>query len=528
VVRVSLIGARTPAPGRRVGVEYLFVAGAGLLALLSFVLVRSSLIDDAYINLSYARNLAVGLHWGLIPDDVANTATSPLNVILIGLATAVLRPLPGDPDAVLGAGVVAVGASVLTAWAWTRIARRIELAPAAAAAGVALVLLNPILLSSFGLEFHLIVATLTGLLAAAVAGRPGWFGLVAGLAVLTRLDLVVFPVAIALATPAIRTRWRRALAAAVAVAAPWFVFSWLYFGSAIPDTILIKMAQRHGWGPWTYFDGPRMYSTGFAGRPKAVLISFAPIVLGGVALAIWAGLRRLRPAAPAAVRDLGPVAGLGAGGVAYYLIMSLVDPGPYHWYYAAPIVSLATFLAIAIGAWHARRGAGTASMRIAATVALAGLVLLAGVGAARDLSQGVPWRESIFTTNWARPGDYERVGRELRETVGEDPVASHGEIGTIAYYCECQILDVFSSRPETVRLIDHQLADTGPLLRSLLDVNYAWLSRDAKLPRIRWALAYAHGPRPGTWPVRSRWRGVGHVRLASLPYWPVAKVPEAP
>jgi hypothetical protein len=528
VLRVSQTVVRADATGRRVPVELIFVASAGAVAMLTFVLVDSSLIDDAYINLSYARNLAVGLHWGLIPDEVANTATSPLNVILIALATAVLRPLPGAPDAVLGAGIVAVAASVLLAWAWTSIARRIRLAPAAAAAGVALVLLNPILLSSVGLEFHLIAATLTGLLAAAVAGRPGWFGLAAGLAVLTRLDLAVFPLAIALATPAIRARWRGALTAAAAVAAPWFVFSWLYFGSALPDTILIKMAQRHGWGPWHYFEGPRMYASGLAGRPAAVAISFAPAALGAVALAIWAGLRWLRPAPSAGVRDLGPAAGLGAGGVAYYLVLSLVDPGPFHWYYVAPIVSLATFLSIAVGAWHAQRRARPARTVTPATLALVGLALLAGAGVARDLSQGVPWREAIFTTNWARPDDYERVGRALRETIGDAPVASHGEIGTIAYYCECQILDVYSSRPETVRLIDHELAETAPLMRSLLDVNYLWLRREAKLPRIRFALAYGHGLRSGTWPVWSRWRGRGHIRLASLPYWPVAKVPEAP
>jgi hypothetical protein len=501
---------------------------SGALALLSFVLVHSSLIDDAYINLSYARNLATSFHWGLIPDVVSNTATSPLNVILIALATAATRPLPGRPDAVLGAGIVAVAASVLMAWSWTRIARRIELPLAAAALGVALVLLNPILLSTVGLEFHLIAAALTALLAAALAGRPGWFGVVAGLAVLTRLDLAVFPIAIALATPAIRRSWFRALAAAVAVAAPWFVFSWLYFGSAIPDTILIKMAERHGWGPLTYFNGPELYTTGVAGRPLAVVISFAPAALGVVALVVWAGLRVLPSAALPVIRELGPAVGLGAGGVAYYLVMSLVDPGPYHWYYTAPIVALTTFLAIAAGVWHGHRQARPARILAPATLALAALVLLAGASAARDLKQGVTWREAIFTTNWARTADYKRIGLALRDIVRDAPVASHGEIGTIAYYCECRILDVFSSRPETIRLIDHQVAETTPVIRSLLDVNYLWLRRGAKLPRIRYALAYGPGPLPGAWPVRSHWRGVGHIRLASLPYWPVAKVPQAP
>ena len=506
----------------------IFVLSAGALGLLGFLLVRSSLIDDAYISLSYAKNLAVNLHWGLIPDEVANTATSPLNVVLVAIATAATRPLPGAPDAVLGAGIVAVAASAGMAWAWTSIARRLELPLAAAALGIALVLLNPLLLSTVGLEVHLIAFTLTALLATALAGRAGWFGVVCALTVLTRLDLAVIPLAVALATPAIRRSWRRALVATVAVAAPWFVFSWLYFGSAIPDTILIKSAQNHGWGPWHYFNGPHLYASGFAGRPNAVVISFAPAALGAVALVIWGVLRASRPVANPVVRELGPAAGLGAGGVAYYLVLSLFDAGPYHWYYVAPIVSLATFIAIAVGAWRANARAGPARYATPATVALAGLVLLAGAATARDLKQGTPWREAVFTTNWARPDDYERIGRALRERVGDAPIASHGEIGTIAYYCECRILDVYSSRRETLRLIDHERARAGSVMRALLDLNYLWLPRGARLPRIRWALAYGHGALAGAWPIWSHWRGQGYIRLASLPYWPVAKVPEAP
>jgi hypothetical protein len=43
------------------------------------------------------------------------------------------------------------------------------------------------------------------------------------------------------------------------VAGPWFVFSWIYFGSAVPDTLLIKASQRHIWTTWGFFNGPAMY-----------------------------------------------------------------------------------------------------------------------------------------------------------------------------------------------------------------------------------------------------------------------------
>ena len=78
----STTQAALPTPRSRGGL--LLIAGAGLATALIFLVVKDSLIDDAYITLSYARNVATDLHWGLIPQGVSNTATSPLNVLLPG------------------------------------------------------------------------------------------------------------------------------------------------------------------------------------------------------------------------------------------------------------------------------------------------------------------------------------------------------------------------------------------------------------------------------------------------------------
>jgi hypothetical protein len=51
---------------------------------------RKCLIDDAFITMTYARNLRDHATWGLIPGRTANTATSPLNVLAIaGVSLAV-------------------------------------------------------------------------------------------------------------------------------------------------------------------------------------------------------------------------------------------------------------------------------------------------------------------------------------------------------------------------------------------------------------------------------------------------------
>ena len=509
--------------------ELALVAGTGLTTALIFLLVRHSLVDDAYITLGYARNLAQHLHWGLIPHQVANTATSPLNVVLLAVATAAIRIVTGSADAVWAAGVVSVGLAMLMAWCWTRVARGLRLPFAAAVLGVALVLANPFLLSAFGLEVLLAPALLVAMLAAALERRAGWFGVAAGLTLLARLDLAVFVPLIAVATPAMRAGWRKLLATAAAVAGPWFVFSWIYLGSVVPDTLVIRTLQRDIWGRWDFFNGPVMYATGAAGRPNAVALAFAPAVLGLATLVGWSVLRRSsRWGASDAVRRLGPAAGLGAGGVAYYLVLSAIRPGPYHWYYVPPAAALSIFLAIALGTWLTGERARPGRSALAPVLALGVAALLAVGSAARDVKQGVPWRSPVFSTNFATASDYARVGRALRTRVGGATVGSYGEIGTLAYYCRCEIVDVYSHRGEAVQLIKHELDTASPVVKPVLELNYEWLDRDEKPPRLGYALGYRHGPGSGAdvWQVHSRWTGAGHVRLIRLRGSPVAPIPE--
>ncbi|MBV9922218.1 MAG: hypothetical protein JOY78_15385, partial [Pseudonocardia sp.] len=51
-------------------------ACVAVAATAAYLLVSRALIDDAYITMAYAQNLAFHLHWGLIADETANTATS--------------------------------------------------------------------------------------------------------------------------------------------------------------------------------------------------------------------------------------------------------------------------------------------------------------------------------------------------------------------------------------------------------------------------------------------------------------------
>lgn len=482
---------------------------AALLGLLTFLLVRGSLTDDGYITLAYAKNLAMHGEWALVPGSTANSATSPLDVLLLGLLTFVTR-ISGSGHPVLALGALTVLTSGALGWAWLRLMRAFKLASWVGLLGVVLVLVNPFLLSATGLEVLLVPAILLWLTVFAVEGRPVLFGVAAALAVLTRLDLVVFVLVITFCSAEIRKHFWRAFGTAVLVSAPWFLFSWFALGSFIPDTLVIKQDQDGLFGAWGYFSGPMMY---FLYQPVTVMLTFASALVGVVVLLAWLGVRFARrwedfPA-------LAPVVGLGAGGVAYYIVYSTLGVGPYHWYYVTPVVTTGMFAVLVAGVWlstaeespELRAGPPRLALGLAWVVVASTVVL--------DLAQGVPWPSPVIFGNWASSTDYARVGQALGKRLNGASVAGPGEIGTLAYYCDCQILDVFSDRSQVADIVRKRLADSGEVTRLGLRVNYHWFDRTQQPRPVDYRLLYDKGPAsgPDSWTVYSAAKGVGHFTL---------------
>ncbi|MEK6443533.1 hypothetical protein [Pseudonocardia sp. T1-2H] len=257
-------------------------AFGGLLGLALFLLARRALIDDAYITLDYARSLAFHGQWALEPGHQANTATSPLNVLLLAGFSLVTR------DPVIAAGVLLVVALGVLGWALSSIGRvhgRPLLLPAL---GVAAVAVCPLLASTVGMETYLAVALIACLARAAVCRRPVEAGAVVGLLVLTRPDLVAFGLA-ALLVPALFRRALVVVGVAAAVALPWFVTSWLVLGSALPDTVLLKVGDH--WGPWNFGNGLLLYHDTY---PAAVLLSVLAAGAGVLAAVVTVLVRLVR------------------------------------------------------------------------------------------------------------------------------------------------------------------------------------------------------------------------------------------
>lgn len=502
--------AARPSPDTRRdgGRELLLVAAVAVVAALCFALVRRSLIDDAYITLSYARNLAEYFQWGLTPFRTANSATSPLNVVLLGLAAFVVR------DPVWGLGVVFVALTAVQTAGLLRLTRLLHLPAPAAVAGSLLVLLSPLMLSIVGMEMTLGLTLLVWLTVAATEHRPVLFGVLTAALVLTRVDLVVFPLVLWLAIRGLRRRTVPLVLSAVVVAAPWYVFSWVALGAFVPDTLVIKTVSTSAWGPWNFANGPLLYLDRF---PAATVISALPALAGLLALLAWAAARGWRAPRWA---PLTPVAALGLGGILHYVAYSLLAPPPFHWYYAPSVGALTLVAAIAGGAVvrasAAPRSAGDAprtARPVAAAVGVALLLVLA-VDVAFALQRTVPWRIAPISTNWATAAEYRTIGEDLRTAAAGQVVRSPGEIGTLAYYCRCDIVDPFSDRGTLLPQIDQRREEAGTVMRALLSLNFANLDRPAAADPDT-ALVYLDDPAAGRWPVGTPWRGEGSFDLVA-------------
>ena len=486
-------------------------AAAAVAALLVFLLVRRSLIDDAYITLSYARNLAEHLHWGLTPARSANSATSPLNVLVLGAATFVVR------DAVAALGMVFVLLTGAQGWGLSRLARDLRLGAPAVALGTSALLFSPLTLSIVGMEMTLGVALLVWLTVAAVEGRPVAFGLLAAALVLTRVDLAVFPLVLLVAVGDVRRRAGRVLLVAATAAAPWYVVSWVALGALVPDTLVIKTVASGGWDDRDYGNGPLLYLDEY---PVATLLTAAPVVVGLLAVLAWFGARAWRQ--PRWV-GLGVGAALGVAGILHAVAYVLLAPPPFHWYYAPPVAALTLVATLAAGTAGRAGGppapAGSprpAGWRVTAGAAAGALMVLAYSTAA--LRPPLPWDEVPITTNWATAEEYRTAGEGLAARLDGETVRSPGEVGALAYHCRCDIVDTLSDRGMLPPVIDERVTEAGPVMQLLLRVNFANFTPPAPAAPTR-ALVWVSGQdaRAAPWPVHSRWRSPGALDLVPVP-----------
>ncbi|PVZ09640.1 ArnT family glycosyltransferase [Actinomycetospora cinnamomea] len=472
----------------------LVAAGGGLLGALLFLVAYRGMPDDSYITLDYARNVVEHGHWGLTPFRDANSATSPLNVWL--LAAGIL--VTGRP--VVAVGLVLIATTALTAvWA-AQLGRLVGVRPPLVAGlTVGLLVTSPVFAAVVGMESFLVAATLVGVARYAAERRAVAAGVVTGLAVLTRPDLVLPAVVLVVVLFLVRgpRAWRGtllALGVGALVTLPWHVWSWFVLGSFVPDSLIIKTSGA--------FPGGEVFGNGplfMAERWPIPMLAVGVVAGVGVVSVVASAVRWVRGRDRLLDRV---VVAAGLAGGAHYAAYAAMGVSSYIWYYC-PSLALLTLCA-AVGAADLRA-------RVTGTV-VTGLVLVAGIGVGNQVALGVPWPHPAIFGNWASATDYLHAGTQLGRTLPPgQSVLAPGEIGTLAFGCECDIVDQFSDRARLMSIVDSRLATAGPLEGALLRLNFLHAERlPVEAPDRQ--LVYETGPGPG-WPTYVIGRGAGHLVL---------------
>jgi arabinofuranosyltransferase len=218
----------------------LYLIAAAFAAITSWYFAAFT-ADDAYIVARYAVNARDVADWAFNAGEPISALTSPLHgLVLNGLSLMAPDPLPLYKVLAL----IAVGASsmlLLVSYGW----QRREAMPMAA------LLVGPsvILWTFAGLETPLLAAfamTMSAIYANVDAGNPRrlpLLGALAGLAVLTRYDAVLFAAPVLLAALVQMNQWKQRLKAVALAGVPlslWFVYAWLHFGTVLPTSFYIK------------------------------------------------------------------------------------------------------------------------------------------------------------------------------------------------------------------------------------------------------------------------------------------------
>jgi hypothetical protein len=198
-------------------------------------------LDDALITYRYARNLAEGAGFVFNPGERVLGTTTPLLALLLGLLARLIGP---DRIPLISAALMIpaeAGAALFTYVAL----RRLGSTFGAALFAVTAFCFHPdtFWTTCGGMETPLVVLFMAAGLWAAASGRPTLAGAASALLFLTRIDGALWAACI-LAVVLIENRsaFLRSLSAAFAIAAPWLLFAFLYFGSPIPHSVIAKRA----------------------------------------------------------------------------------------------------------------------------------------------------------------------------------------------------------------------------------------------------------------------------------------------
>ena len=390
-------------------------------------------LDDSWIHLQFARNLAEGQGFAYNPGVPVSGSTAPLWTLLLG---ALFRLVGSGP---LIAKVAGTAAALAAAW----LAARLTLEwttdrGAAVVAGMLTALAGPVLWGALsGMEVTLAAALVTGGLLAHVTGRDLAAAALLALAVLARPESVlVFALVWAAGSWSPRRAAIFALALAVIVG-PWAAFNLATVGSLLPATAAAKIEG----GLVGVLSGHReSLASTFGTRPWRYLVEWAtwlgtvnalfPLVIPPGLWLLWrrGGRRLLLP---------------GTALILHPLAMALLAPyrgpdfqeGRYSIHLLPLAAAVATLPLATLTAWGAGSSAPPAPARQLPRLLAAGLVVAALAGlwpAATRYGWAVQNIEAMQG----------HLGRWVAANTSPDARLAVNDVGAIGYLSRREVVDV--------------------------------------------------------------------------------------
>lgn len=455
----------TPSPKEsvRLSPDGLWLVGIAAIALVARLIPGLRVVDDAYITFRYARNLAGGVGFVYNAGERVLGTTTPLYTLCMAALS-----IFGGPDGyptmavLLNALADALGALLLY-----RLALALGGSVWAGRAAALLWALSPVSVTFAvgGMETSVYITLLMGAFLAHLVGRSRLSAALAALVVLTRPDglLAVVLIFAHLTWERKRIPWAEGLTF-VLLLAPWLIFSTLYFGSPLSNSVSAKVVAYKLGRLDALVRLLQHFSTPFFEN-----LPLEPFPFGRywplVGLILYGGLYAiggLYAARNARARSLPLV----IYPIFYAAVFAWANPLIFRWYLAPPTPFF--FLGVILGACELTRALCGQRERLAGVV---GAILLLAAAALSlnawelhpDHGPDRPAPRMAFVKLEEM---YRRVALELRPNLTPQTAIAAGDIGALGYYSGARILD-------TVGLVSPKAVAYYPLASNLLDINYA-------------------------------------------------------
>jgi hypothetical protein len=430
----------------------LAVVLAALLPLTLFLLREGQIagaagfpLDDSWIHLHFARNLAEGAGFSYNPGVPVAGSTAPLWTLLLAAGAVLVGP---SITLAKGLGVAAtVAAGVLTrraALAWG--------APATVAlgAGVALVWTGPLTWGALsGMEVSLAAALVAGALLAHAHDRTALTAALAALATLARPEAILLLPALLVARPGGLRRMLLFTTVAIVALTPFVAFCLLTVGAPLPATATAKVeGGLVGWlaglpeparlafleRPWSFV----AEWVGWLGRTHGLL----PLALAPALVLAWR-----RPGRALAL----PALTLLAQPLAMALLAPYRGPAFQEGRYAMHLLPLALVL-LAVAAPRTRPRAALAATAIYLVAALPALV---------PAAERYAWAVQNINAMQVH------LGRWLDRELPRPSRVAVNDIGAIAYFSRREIVDLMGL--VTPAIIPYRREGERGVLRYLME-----------------------------------------------------------